>query len=276
MICGCCTGFQTLLQSLIVISAPDSIRLVSGRWQKRRRMEFGSCGWKSGSDRAGWAGSPGSPYQPQPASGSAPGPGPLIVPQGVCLMQYNEPQHAPRWPGVVTSSSLLPPLCPQSELVTWEEVQLRSGWECYSCGEWISDRFPPMVWVDICCRWISSRLFLVYFCHTWCKNVSLVIINANMEAECYPVVPGHKHKWLKWLPPYRWVLWRLCFRGGMKMTGSGGGGWIFHLIKSRTLPWVSSCFFCTLLLTATPWKQHIHDKHHKIVKTHPLFTLELL
>lgn len=61
-----------------------------------------------------------SPSQPQALLR---GPGPLIVPGGVCLMQYNEPRSTPWWPGgdfgVVAFSVLLPPPCIHSVLLTW-------------------------------------------------------------------------------------------------------------------------------------------------------------
>lgn len=81
-------------------------------WQKQRKMEAGSWGWRSGSDRPEWAplGLHIRPGQPR-ALPLAPGPSLF---HRDCLMLCNEPHNTPRWPsgdfGGVPSAVLLPPL----------------------------------------------------------------------------------------------------------------------------------------------------------------------
>lgn len=124
-------------------------------------MDFGSWGWKSGSDRPGWAGSPGSPYRSQPALGSAWGSGPLIVPQGVCLMHYNEPHNTPQWPGgdfgVVTSPAFPPPTTTVSHYYSHGR-KYSSDEDSYVLSLWCTTmqpmnieldcRSPPIVWTN--------------------------------------------------------------------------------------------------------------------------------
>lgn len=81
-------------------------------WQKQRKIEVGSWGWTSASDRAERAplGLHISPEQPRALPLAA---GPSLFHRD-CLMLCNEPHNTPRWPsgdfGLVPSPAFLPPL----------------------------------------------------------------------------------------------------------------------------------------------------------------------